>query len=56
MPATQNEVNETLTAYHMAVAATEYADKLKFQMEQVSGDNYNMVWSERCDHFPTADD
>jgi hypothetical protein len=56
MPATQEDVNELLTTYQMVIAATEYVGKLKFQMEQVSGDNYCMVWSERYDKFPTAED
>lgn len=44
-PATQEQVDQVLAAYENALAAPGYADSLVFEMQQVSGTDYKMVWT-----------
>ena len=42
---TGQEVTRVITGYENAVAAVEYVDSLVLEMQQISGDDYKMVWS-----------
>ena len=42
---TQAEINRGINGYNRAEEAPEYAETIICEMEQVSGDNYRMVWS-----------
>lgn len=42
---TQAEINRVINGYNLADAAADYADTIVCEMQQVSGDNYRMVWS-----------
>ena len=44
---TQQEVDRVVAAYENAKAANAYASALVMEMEQNSGDDYTMVWSEQ---------
>lgn len=45
MAATQEEVDRVLAAYDNAKAAVEYADSIVMEMQQISGTDYKMVWT-----------
>lgn len=42
---TQTEINRVINGYNRAIGAADYADTIVCEMQQVSGDNYRMVWS-----------
>ena len=42
---TQEEINRVISGYDRASGAADYADTIVCEMEQVSGDNYRMIWS-----------
>lgn len=42
---TQADINRVINGYNMADGAADYADTIVCEMQQVSGDNYRMVWS-----------
>lgn len=42
---TQEEIDRVINGYNRAAEAPNYADTIVCEMEQVSGDNYKMVWS-----------
>lgn len=42
---TQQEVDLVISAYENAKAAKEYAETLALEMQQNSGEDYTMVWS-----------
>lgn len=42
---TQQEITRIIGGYNRASDAADYADTIACEMEQVSGDNYKMVWS-----------
>lgn len=42
---TQAEINRVINGYNQADGAADYADTIVCEMQQVSGDNYRMVWS-----------
>jgi hypothetical protein len=50
MAATQAEVDRVLAAYENAKAAQEYAESIVMEMQQISGTDYKMVWSNQ---YPT---
>lgn len=50
MAATQADVDRVLATYDNAKASTEYADSIVMEMQQVSGTDYKMVWSNQ---YPT---
>lgn len=50
MAATQEEIDRVLAAYDNAKAAAEYADSIVMEMQQVSGTEYKMVWTNQ---YPT---
>ena len=41
----QGDINRVISGYNRADGAADYADSIVCEMEQVSGDNYRMVWS-----------
>lgn len=43
--ATQQEIDDVITAYRNALEAKEYADSLVLEMQQNENDDYKMVWS-----------
>lgn len=43
---TQEQVNQVLSAYDLAVAAPGYVDTVIMDAEQISGDDYRMVWTD----------
>ena len=45
MAATQEEVDRVLAAYENAKEVPEYAATIVLEMQQVSGDDYRMVWT-----------
>ena len=52
---TEKKVNSILAAVNTAGAAADYADAQICEMQQVSGDNYCMVWSTAtAGDFPPA--
>ena len=42
---TQGDINRVINGYNLADGAADYADTIVCEMQQVSGDNYRMVWS-----------
>ena len=42
---TQEEINRVISGYDRASGAADYADTILCEMQQVSGDNYQMAWS-----------
>ena len=42
---TQQEVTEVIAGYENAKAMADYADSIVFEMQQNSGDDYTMVWT-----------
>ena len=42
---TQGEINRIVSGYNRADGAADYAATIVCEMQQVSGDNYKMVWS-----------
>lgn len=42
---TQADINRVINGYNLADGAADYADTIVCEMQQVSGDNYRMVWS-----------
>lgn len=50
MAATQAEVDRVLAAYDNANEATEYAESIVLEMQQISGTDYKMVWTNQ---YPT---
>lgn len=50
MAATQAEVDRVLSAYDNAKEAPEYAESIVLEMQQVSGTDYKMVWTNQ---YPT---
>ena len=42
---TEEEIDRVISGYNRAGGAADYADTIVCEMEQVSGDNYRMVWS-----------
>ena len=42
---TQEEINRIISGYNQADGAADYADTIICEMQQVSGENYRMVWS-----------
>lgn len=50
MAATQEEIDRVLAAYDNAKAAEEYAETIVMEMQQVSGTDYKMVWTNQ---YPT---
>lgn len=50
MAATQAEVDRVLAAYDNAKTAADYAESIVMEMQQVSGDDYRMVWTNQ---YPT---
>ena len=42
---TDENISRVVAGYNRAVAAADYADTIVCQMQQVSGDNYQMLWS-----------
>ena len=50
MAATQAEADRVLAAYDNAKDAAEYAETIVMEMQQVSGTDYKMVWTNQ---YPT---
>lgn len=42
---TEEEIERVISGYDRASAAPGYVDSIVCEMQQVSGDNYEMVWS-----------
>ena len=42
---TEEDINGVVSGYNRAIAAADYADTIKCQMQLVSGENYQMRWS-----------
>ena len=42
---TDAEISRVVAGYTRANEAAAYAESMTFQMQQVSGDNYQMIWS-----------
>lgn len=42
---TPAEISRVIAGYNRADNAADYADTIVCEMQQVSGDNYRMVWS-----------
>lgn len=42
---TLEDINRVINGYNQADAAADYAETIVCEMQQVSGDNYSMVWS-----------
>ena len=42
---TEKDIERVINGYNRAIGAADYADTIKCEMQQVSGDNYRMVWS-----------
>lgn len=42
---TQDDINRVIEGRDRAQEAANYADSLVFEMQNISGDNYRMVWS-----------
>ena len=45
MAATQEEVDRVIAAYKNAKKATEYADTIVLEMQQISDTDNRMVWT-----------
>lgn len=50
MAATQAEVDRVMAAYDIAKEAPDYAESIVLEMQQVSGEDYKMVWTNQ---YPT---
>ncbi len=50
MAATQEEVDRVLAAYDNAKTSAEYVESIALEMEQISGTDYCMVWTNQ---YPT---
>ena len=50
MAATQEEVDRVLAAYAIAKEAPDYVESIVLEMQQVSGEDYRMVWTSQ---YPT---
>lgn len=50
MAATQQEVDRVLAAYENAKSATDYADSIVMEMQNINGTDYMMVWTNQ---YPT---
>lgn len=42
---TDSEISRVVAGYTRADGAADYAESIVCQMEQESGDNYRMIWS-----------
>lgn len=42
---TESEIETVVDGYNRAIGAADYADTVKCQMQQITGDNYKMLWS-----------
>ena len=42
---TQAEIDRVINGYNMADGAADYADTIVCEMQQVGGENQEMVWS-----------
>lgn len=42
---TQGDINRVVNGYNLAKESADYADTIVCEMQQISGDNYRMVWS-----------
>lgn len=42
---TESEIETVVDGYNRANGAADYADTIKCQMQQITGDNYKMLWS-----------
>ena len=42
---TQEEIDRIINGYNRAEDAADYADTIVCEMQQVSGENYGMLWS-----------
>ena len=42
---TQGEINRIVSGYNRADGAADYAATIVCEMQQVEGENYEMVWS-----------
>lgn len=42
---TQEEIDRVISGYDRADGAANYADSIVCEMQQLSDDNYKMVWS-----------
>ena len=53
----QKDINRIISGYNQADSAADYADTLVVEMQQMSGDEYRMVWSNRYsgDFVPDAE-
>ena len=43
---TQAEINQVINGLNLATGAADYADTIVCEMQNISGENYRMVWSE----------
>lgn len=50
MAATQEEIDRVLAAYDNARAADDYVESIVLEMQQNSGTDYRMVWTNQ---YPT---
>jgi hypothetical protein len=50
MAATQAEIDRVLAAYDNAKTAKDYSDSIVIEMQQVSGTDYKLVWTNQ---YPT---
>ena len=51
-----SDVNRIVTGYIAAQEATEYAGAVTMEMQQISGDDYEMVWTAAYDgEYPPKD-
>lgn len=41
----QDDINRVISGYDRADGAADYADTIVCEMENISGDNYQMKWS-----------
>lgn len=46
---TEQEIERVVSGYDRASGAADYAATITCEMQQVSGDNYQMRWSTRYD-------
>lgn len=42
---TEKDINRVISGYDQADLAADYADTLVVEMQQISGDEYKMVWN-----------
>lgn len=50
MAATQKDADQVVAAYENAIEATEYAEAIIMEMQQISGTDYRMNWTSQ---YPT---